>query len=104
SRAARRARAAAARSPPSDVELEPDRAVVRAADLGLVVGAHQPRHEALVDAEVVDAPADVPLAHAGAVAPPGVVVRLVAELAEAVDPAALEQAVEPDHYTWWSYR
>ena len=60
-----------------------------------MIRSHQLGQESRVHAEVVDAPPDVPRAHACALTPPGVVARLAAKLPKAVDPAALEQTPEP---------
>src|SRR5690606_15529802 len=74
-------------------ELQHDRTMVAAKDVGVDPRIDKARSEPLRREEVVDAPADVALPHLGHVRPPRIGVRAVRiQVAERVEEACAEQA------------
>src|ERR1041385_399673 len=75
-------------------DLDSHRAMIRAFHVRTDEGFLQSRSQRGADQEVIDAPADVPLARAGQRTPPRVMAAALLEFAEGVDEARAHERIE----------
>ena len=76
------------------VDDDADRTVIGAMDVVVNVCRLYKVHGSRTSEDIVDPPADIAFSNAFSLAPPGVSVRLVAEMAEGIGPAGLDPLIE----------
>src|SRR5690554_1124806 len=72
------------------VQRDADRAVIRTHDLWVNLGGHQKLHRSRRRQHIIDAPAHIARPTIPPVGPPGIVLRLVAKMAEGIGPPGVQ--------------
>jgi len=71
------------------------RTMIRALDIGQNIRAHNSPPAGRIHEEIINTPADIPLAGIAAITPPGIVAGILIKLPEGVNPTRLGVGIQP---------